>query len=98
MSESLDAIDAEPFDEESRALCPDGSCTGLIGPDGRCKACGAQGELPTPYRSGQPAPLLAAVESESEGDFDDDRQLCPDGACTGLLGEDGRCKVCGKSL
>ena len=106
MNESLDAIDAEPFDEESRALCPDGSCTGLIGPDGRCKVCGAQGELPTPYRSGQPvpllderpAPLLAAVESESEGDFDDDRQLCPDGACTGLLGEDGRCKVCGRTV
>jgi hypothetical protein len=29
-------------------------------------------------------------------DFDlDDRRLCPDGACIGLLGADGRCKVCG---
>ena len=25
-----------------------------------------------------------------------ERQLCPDGGCIGLLGEDGRCKVCGK--
>jgi hypothetical protein len=25
------------------------------------------------------------------------RQLCPDGACVGLLGPDGTCKVCGKS-
>lgn len=23
-----------------RALCPDGSCIGVIGPDGRCKECG----------------------------------------------------------
>jgi len=23
------------------------------------------------------------------------RQLCPDGACNGILGSDGRCKVCG---
>lgn len=26
----------------------------------------------------------------------EDRRLCPDGSCVGLLGEDGRCKVCGK--
>lgn len=25
------------------------------------------------------------------------RRLCPDGACIGLLGPDGTCKVCGKS-
>jgi hypothetical protein len=24
-----------------------------------------------------------------------ERQLCPEGNCIGLLGEDGRCKVCG---
>jgi hypothetical protein len=28
------------FDPESRRLCPDDTCTGLIGPDGRCKVCG----------------------------------------------------------
>ena len=26
----------------------------------------------------------------------DQRQLCPDGACIGVIGPDGRCKVCGK--
>jgi hypothetical protein len=26
----------------------------------------------------------------------EDRILCPDGACIGLIGSDGRCKVCGK--
>ena len=25
------------------------------------------------------------------------RKLCPDGACVGLIGENGLCKVCGKS-
>ena len=23
------------------------------------------------------------------------RSLCPDGNCTGLIGDDGRCKICG---
>lgn len=25
----------------------------------------------------------------------DNRELCPDGACIGVIGTDGRCKVCG---
>jgi hypothetical protein len=25
----------------------------------------------------------------------DDRALCPDGACIGVIGADGRCTVCG---
>jgi hypothetical protein len=28
------------FDLDSRILCTDGSCIGVIGPDGRCKECG----------------------------------------------------------
>lgn len=27
----------------------------------------------------------------------DHRQLCPDGACVGLIGDDGTCKVCGRA-
>lgn len=27
----------------------------------------------------------------------DHRQLCPDGACVGLIGSDGTCKVCGRA-
>ena len=30
------------------------------------------------------------------GGFDARRKLCPDGACVGVIGEDGRCKVCGQ--
>ena len=41
-----------------------------------------------PISPGSPAVLGALAEWH-------DRQLCPDGACIGLLGEDGRCKVCG---
>ena len=33
----------------------------------------------------------------SEGKFDSHRRLCPDGACIGVIGDDGRCKVCGRS-
>lgn len=31
-----------------------------------------------------------------EGDWGK-RTLCPDGACVGVIGDNGRCKVCGKS-
>jgi len=36
---------------------------------------------------------------ESEGCLDHDwqtRQLCPDGNCIGVIGSDGRCKICGQ--
>jgi hypothetical protein len=29
--------------------------------------------------------------------FDSHRRLCPDGACIGVIGDDGRCRVCGRS-
>ena len=41
---------------------------------------------------------MVAEGGHTDGAFDDeDRQLCPDGACTGLLGSDGKCKECGRS-
>lgn len=33
----------------------------------------------------------------SEGKFDSHRRLCPDGACIGVIGDDGRCHVCGRA-
>jgi hypothetical protein len=33
---------------------------------------------------------------ETETAFDPNRQLCPDGACVGVLGPDGLCNVCGR--
>ena len=43
----------------------------------------------------------AADEPEAENEDPDDwssRQLCSDGNCIGVIGPDGRCKECGKTL
>ena len=41
-AERDEAEDEGEFDPESRRLCPDDNCTGLIGPDGKCKVCGKE--------------------------------------------------------
>jgi hypothetical protein len=38
--------------------------------------------------------LDPSIDPSEEFDVDG-RNLCPDGNCTGLIGEDGCCKVCG---
>ena len=38
----------------------------------------------------------AEVEEDAADDWED-RTLCIDGSCIGVIGPDGRCKVCGKS-
>jgi hypothetical protein len=39
---------------------------------------------------------LEALPSDGEATgFDAGRRLCPDGACLGVVGADGRCSVCG---
>ena len=40
MDETTQDQDAETFDPTRRKLCPDGSCVGVIGDDGRCRVCG----------------------------------------------------------
>ncbi|HVK74502.1 MAG TPA: hypothetical protein VM734_14320 [Kofleriaceae bacterium] len=91
-----------------RRLCPDGACVGLVGDDGRCKVCGTVAP-DAPVRS--TADAAAAGDDGVGGRFtdpdedrggadapdEDDRQVCPDGACIGLIGGDGRCKVCGRA-
>lgn len=57
-------------------------------------------EAPPP--TAVPAEGLASTPSASrqvEGDKFDPahRELCPDGACIGVIGSDGRCKECGKA-
>jgi hypothetical protein len=115
----------EEVDLESRELCPDGACIGVLGPDRVCKVCGLTAE-----GTYNPSAIRAAAhdddddddgdhdadddDSDSAGDEDsdgaddsddkqakasddalEDRKLCPDGTCIGVIGEDGRCKVCG---
>ena len=94
----------------SRRLCPDGSCVGVLGADGRCSVCqrsaGAGGE------SGVEAPAEAWAQADggADGDerraaemvdaagsgFDPARRLCDDGSCVGIVGADGVCGTCGR--
>ncbi len=100
------------IDWENRTLCMDESCIGVIGPDGRCKECGNsyEGFTPPPVESvavdtdtPQEDEAPAAVETDAldeiEMHFDDsweNRTLCIDESCIGVIGPDGRCKECGK--
>lgn len=104
---------------DQRTLCSDGNCIGLIGADGRCKACGLPytGESPTSVvdsdmadegdMDDSPADQPDTAEDDRGGDdpfvrsptADDsweNRTLCIDESCIGVVGPDGRCKVCGK--
>ena len=98
---------ASDLDLENRELCPDGACIGVLDDKGKCKVCGQGAAAPAEADRDEeeadelPAKPEAAEEpeerDESLGAPDlDDRELCPDGSCIGLLGKDGRCKVCGK--
>jgi hypothetical protein len=90
-----------------RQLCPDGSCIGVIGPDGRCTECGAPetsgnaAAVPAPETTDElvddDEPESATDEAEEAGPaFDAKRRLCSDGSCIGVVGSNNRCQVCGK--
>ena len=86
-----------PLDDlESRELCPDGSCVGVLGSDGKCRVCGGSSDA-APRDEGDDFDEGMVADAESAPAFDDDRALCPDGACIGVLGSDGKCKECGRS-
>jgi len=99
------------IDWENRILCSDESCIGVIGPDGRCKECGKPyaGELPfasSPASETADPPEAAASTAPAEKDDPEsdavpdkeweNRTLCSDESCIGVIGPDGRCKECGK--
>lgn len=106
--ESSNEISSTQTDWESRTLCSDGNCIGVIGSDGRCKECGK------PYDG--PAIEGEAFEDDTYDDDEDydeeedtledsdtpdvfeweNRQLCSDGNCIGIIGPDGRCRECGR--
>ena len=56
-----------------------------------CMRCGASLDA-----SGHVDPDVSDMDTEDSIDFDD-RVLCADGACTGII-VDGKCTECGKSL
>ena len=103
---------------ENRILCSDGSCIGIIGPDGRCKECGkiSKKGKQKDSRKTQTEPqqdtilaeddtakvkedVLSQLDDEavSQEDIDwENRTLCSDESCIGVIGPGGRCKECGK--
>lgn len=98
------------FNPARRRLCPDGACVGVIGPDGRCPVCGAEDSEAPRGLSADAFVGGCATEPQNEDEdevppldatadaspaFEASRGLCPDGACVGVIGPDGRCKVCG---
>ncbi len=94
--------DPQDADWKNRTLCSDESCIGVIGPDGHCKECGRPYEQPQDQafnddqKDSQPndddvEPTL----SDSDDDWEN-RTLCSDESCIGVIGPDGRCKECGK--
>jgi hypothetical protein len=102
--------DSETGFNPRRRLCPDGSCIGLIGDDGRCTVCGCaapQGQMATEaaaseaedddfYQSEEAADDASADVSADASGFDPGRRLCSDDACIGVIGSDDRCTECGK--
>lgn len=55
---------------ENRALCSDGNCIGIIGPDGRCKECGKpyEGKLPAGLTQPLSEPDAETYVSEDAAD------------------------------
>ena len=104
--------DQADIEWETRTLCRDENCIGVIGPDGRCKECG----LPYNADAAPPEQQQAIDEVTTEADKTDfqeantadsasdpvgdedwqNRTLCSDGNCIGVIGPDGKCKECGK--
>ena len=81
---------SKPEGQEAAVRCPkcDFEIPGIL-----CETCGEetpQGSLYC-YRCG------SSIESESEGAGDfENRILCSDDTCTGVINEKGVCGVCGK--
>ncbi len=93
------------LDWEQRTLCRDESCIGVIGPDGRCKECGLafehEGleEAPEKPSAVDAEDIIEASENQeaqSQADLEwEQRTLCRDESCIGVIGPDGTCKECG---
>ncbi len=101
------------FSLDDRVLCSDDACIGVVGPDGLCKECGRryEGDSPLPgsgsgkaeaARDPSEAPVpgqgTGTAPSTSADDWDPDERIpCPDDACIGIIGRNGRCGTCGRS-
>ena len=97
------------FSLEDRILCTDGACVGVIGDNGCCGVCGkaydgdevvgGSEKKEGDSEVGETDETLEQSDSEKEASCDpDERVNCPDDMCVGIIGENGTCGVCGKSL
>jgi hypothetical protein len=68
------AKDEGGFDPSKRKLCPDGTCLGLVGADGRCNVCGktASGVTASAAAGDTPAGASASEYGDWSGGADDD--------------------------
>src|SRR5437867_11018135 len=88
----VDSDGPEEIDLEERELCGDDTCIGVIGPDGRCKECGRTREQAA---AGVSVEVQAAATDEpASNPLDEDRELCGDDTCIGIIAPDGHCKEC----
>jgi len=96
------------FDPSTRRLCPDGACTGILEEGGWCSECrktwvnaptvGTTNALVSDEVDEEAEVLFRSdVLADGNNEFDANRRLCSNGACTGVIGADERCSVCGLS-
>lgn len=104
VQEDLERLEAqEPPQEDSleRIPCPDESCVGSLGENGRCRLCGAWGGGDCPAQVGDPPmgvePEKGSVEDAQWEDETvwEERVPCADESCVGSVDEDGYCRICG---
>jgi hypothetical protein len=57
------------FNPADRRLCPDGSCIGLVGADGRCRVCGRAGDGSA--AASAPAPDAAHFDDDDNDNTED---------------------------
>ena len=99
------------MDWESRILCGDGRCIGLINKDGRCTECGRT--LEEARKEAGFWQKLRGKNGNATSDFSrqydipdpegepidlENRTLCFDESCIGIMGPDGKCTECGGRL
>ena len=67
-------------DWDNRILCSDGSCIGVIGPDGHCKECGKkyEGTLPETIASDKESQPPGEDEPRARADIDSQPQPSAD--------------------
>ena|GEM_PF-1262592 len=87
------------FTVEERIPCPDDLCVGIIGEDGVCGICGRKLSSDATQAAEIQEIKINKINENKEEHLhagENERIPCPDDLCTGIIGEDGRCGVCGK--